>query len=489
MKHNAIIVIQKAGEEVTPAYLERVFKEYGTYMGVAAVDDKGKLAVSSVKGKPGIDLVKAVTAEYGKKTIVFSFGKADNAILDEDMQPFPVLKDKDGSTLMAAFLDGGFEGYSVVKSTHTDEYHAVLDFIRPKIEKIHRVANSGIPGLLTELADPLTNKEFQNAWSNRGNITLFCADAEPVTFQSNNIQQGKFNWGWTSHAMGYKEQTVVKSDAAPVVADKPLTMLEKLQAKMRGEAPAEVKTPDVKVTAPPKTDTVIHKQEISEDLEWVGPAPALTKDGQRMTNQMKHDWWMGEIGYVPDAYKKDRCKVQRKKGTKIGVLAALANKDALPKPQEVATPISNDTIKAAAATSMAAPQPDLVKDTSVKNVMTTEVMPILSPKQKLKVQTEWMKSGTVEKVLGDDMKKTFDPKLLKTFEENYQTFTDGLGVGDLDNTMGLSFEQIKGLGVVDIHALAVFAFNCRNERFAFKMQLEQVLANPSLASDKLKARM
>lgn len=486
MKHNAIIVIQKAGEEITPAYLERVFKEYGTYMGVAAVDDKGKLAVSSAKGKPGVDLVKAVTAEYGKKTIVFSFGKADNAILDEDMQPFPVLKDKDGSTMMAAFLDGGFEGYSVVKSTHTDEYHAVLDFIRPKVEKIYKYANmEKLDGLIAELAEPVTAKDFQNAWTNRGNITLFCADAEPITFQSNNIQQGKFNWGWTSHAMGYKEQTVVKSEAAPAVVEKPLTMLEKLQAKMRGEAAPEVKTPDAKVTAPPPTSTVIHKQEISDELEKVGPAPSMTKDGARMTNQMKHDWWMAEVGYVPEAYKKDRCVVQRKKGTKIGVLAALA------KPQDVATPISNEEIKAAAATSMAAPQPDPVhtKDTSVKNVMTAEVMPILSPKQKLKVQTEWMKSGTVEKVLGDDMKKTFDPKLLKTFEENYQTFTDGLGVGDLDNTMGLSFEQIKGLGAVDLHALAVFAFNCRNERFAFKMQLEQVLANPSLASDKLKARM
>lgn len=487
MKHKSVIVVQKAGQVINPAYLGRVFKEYNTYVGVATVND-GKLAVERVKAKPSLELVTQITEAFGKNTIVFSFGNADASILEEDLQPFTVLHDADKNPIMAAFLDGGFEGYSVPKSTHTDEFHCITDFIEPKMKKIYKFANSGIAGVIAELGDPVTQKDFSNAWTNRGNILLLPVEGDPVTYSSQNMHAGTYNWGWVSHSLGYVEQTVAKVEPKKEEAAKPMTLAEKLKAKIAGKpvADAPVKTPDAKVTAPPKTETVIHKQEISEDLEWVGPAPSSLNNGQKKT------WWMDEVGYVPDAYKKS-IKVQRKKGTKVGVLAGLKGvKDA-------ATPISNDQIKAEAKVKMAAEQPQqvevpitdkpitlpkeektFVKDTSVHNpAMTMDVMPILSPKQKLKTVTEWQKNAEVLKILGDDMKQTFDPKMLKSFEEEYPLITDALNISSFDNLMGLSFKQIFDLGTVELKALAILAFNVRNEWYKTKLQLDEVLTNPN----------
>lgn len=464
MAHKSVHVIQKPNEKINAIYVGLLCRDFSTYMGAACIHD-GKLMVSQIKGAPKPEAFDEVTKAFGSNAIVFTVGKADHGFLDEDMQPFELLKDNDGNTIVCGFFDGKFEGYAVPKSTHTDEYHLVNDVLIPKLKKIYKSVGGGIPELIEELKDPVTTRDFNNMWTTRGNITLFTKEG-PVTFSSNTDQKGIFNWGWTSDPFNYKEQTVAKPDK--VVEDKPMSMLEKLKAKagLKTEAaPAEVDPPIAAVTGPAAKASVAPAAIVAvsdDNFETVG----LPKEASNWTNKDKIKWWISEVGYKPEGYKEQKTKVKRTKGTKVGVLAPLASTNV----QDAASPISKEEI---AKEVVKAPEPEMVKDTSVKN-LTTAYMPILSPKQKLNLKTSWLKDAEVVKVLGDDFKAAIDPKLLKEFEETYATIWDGLGM----ENMWLSYEAIVKLGEADLRALAIYAFNQQNEAKKTELRLRSIIADP-----------
>lgn len=489
MAHKSVIVIQKAGKNINPAYLSRVFKEYNSYMGAALVADGKLMVAKNGEAPPNQAAVTEITDAFGGTAdIVFTFCKADKNILEEDMQPFELLKDEDGkTTLMAGFLDGGFQGYTIPKSSHTDEFHCAQDFLIPKMKKLHKYGN-GLPGLLAELADPITAKDFQNAWTDKGNITLIASEGSPITFSSNNTQKTVFNWGWTSNSLGYVEQTEVPKVEKPaeVVAEKPLSMLEKLKLKASGAVTGPAPKP-ADLPAEAKTDTsgkaAAVLAEYEQDYEYI-TLPAEAKD---WVNKKKVEWWTAEVGYKPDGYRDLKLKIKRKKGSKLGVLHALAvtnTKENSP-PADTGSVITKEEIATEANT---APEPTLVKDIYAKHV-SSENLPLVTPVMKKKIQTEWMKNAEVLKVLGEDHREMFDPKLLQHFEETYAGFMDGLGLGNLEETAAWNFNMFSELAKVEPQALAVLAFNLRNEMLKTKLLIPGNKIITANVKEKQKAAM
>lgn len=472
MAHKSVTVIQKANEQINETYLAILCKNYPLYMGLACMHD-GKLTSARIKGAPTVATFKQMTEEFGKSTMMFVVGSGDNTLLDEDMQPFELLKDKDGELVAVGSLAGDFANHSVVKSSHTNEYHCVNSVLIPKLRKLYKSVGEGIPELIEELKDPVTAADFAHYWGNYGDITILTSEGV-TTFSAKNIRGATFNWGYTSDALNYKEQTVAKSE--PV---KELSAFEKLKAKMTGKE-ATAPAPDAAVPDPVTGSSAAAIVAASEDeFEMVGPAP------QDLANKDKISWWVAEVGYKPEGYKLNTTKVKRQKGTKVGVLHALAatnvSSSKTSDVKDAATPISNDTIKAEAKAAAAAPQPEVElkkSDTAPKHV-STDNLPLLSPKQKLQLKTGIFNDPEVMKILGDDHRSTLDPKLLKEFEENYATFTDGMGFGDLDTTMNWPFELFLKLGASDVKALAIYAFNCRNEMYKTKTKLRSILADPA----------
>lgn len=471
--HKSVIVVQRPGEKIAAAYVNILCKDFPTYMGVAAVEN-GKLVTTAVRGPPKPEQFEEITKALGSSHIAFTVGKAGHDFLDEDMQPYVLLRNKDGDPICVGLFDGNFEGYSVVKSTHIDEYHLVNDVLIPKMKKIYKLVDEKIVDLIAELKDPdgFSNGFFNNCWTNRGNITLFTAEADPITFSGGNlIKEGKFNWGWTSDAFNYKEQTVAKTEA-----EKPMSMLEKLKAKAASTAAAVTA-----VTGPveeKKTETAIETvAKVMEEYEDVRLPAEADAAGDRWPNKRRVEWWVTEIGYKPEGYKERSTVVKRKKGTKMGLLHPLlaekAKEEAIAKGQATPLPAENNAPAASSGASEAVVEH--VKDTSVKNNVTTAYMPILSPKQKINLKTSWLKDAEMVKILGDDYKEMNDPKLLKEMEENYATFWDGLG---LTEEIALSFEAICKLGEADLKALAVYAFNKQNEATKVKIKLRSIIADP-----------
>lgn len=469
MANKSVIVIKKAGELITKAYVERLVKEYTSYMGTAIVYEN-ELVIDHQKGKPTVEAVMTLQDSFKDQQIVLVFG--DNpALLPEDMQPFEVLVDKDSDTRVAVALEGNFEGYSVKGSSHTNEYHCKEDFLSKKLPKLFKAANAGLPGLVTELDDPITQQDFSNSWTDRGFIT-FLTTAGPSTsvFNKGHVFKADYNWGSTSNSLNYVEQTVSKD--APKSEEKPLTRLQQLQAKMKGvtgavKAPEAPAPKDLPVETTRTADTVL----LDKEFEIV-TLPAIAKD---WTNKEKMKWWIDNVGYKPDGFKDLRTKVKRTKGA-TGALSAVGNT----KVEDAATPIS----AAEAATMKVDPKtlpdkkeaPEHAKDTSPKHV-TMENMPILSPKQKLTVKNAWMKDAEVLKILDDTYQAVaLDPKKLTELEDNYQTFMDGLG---LPAKTWLSFDGLMSLGSVELKALAQFAFNAQNRAASSEMKLTSILANPA----------
>lgn len=461
MAHKSVIVIQKAGLITNAAYLSRVFKEYSSYMGAALVYD-GKLQVAKNReGAPNQQAVTEITEVFGKDAdIAFSFAKADKDIFEEDMMPFEVLKDASGAAIMACLMDGGFQGYSVVKSTHTDEYHCVQEFIIPKMAKLYKGCGNDLKALMEELKDPITAKDFQNSWTDKGNITFMSTEGPPVTISSNNTEKTKFNWGWVSNSLGYIEQTApekVVEGPAPA-PDKPMSVLDKLKAKAAGMTGSAAVKPDG-LPAETKTDAAAIVAASNDEYEEVS-LPPQAKD---WVNKEKIQWWNSEVGYKPDGYKEMKTKVKRKKGTKVGVLAPLAatnvNNGTGPQP-DVHDAGSKITAEQIAAEAAADDRP--VSDIEPKHV-TVDNLPLISPKSKLKIKTEWMKNAEVLKILGEDHKGMFDPKLIRSLSETYSGFMDGVLGKEVLDTVNWDFDMFDSLGKVDSHALAVLAFNLRNE--------------------------
>lgn len=472
MAHKSVTIIQKAKEQINETYLAILCKNFPLYMGLACMHE-GKLTSARIKGAPTVATFKQMTEEFGNSTMMFVVGAGDGTLLDEDMQPFELLKNKDGELVAVGSLSGDFANHSVVKSSHTNEYHCVQSVLIPKLRKLYKSVGEGIPELIEELKDPVTAADFQHYWGNYGDITILTSEGV-INFTAKNIRAGDFNWGRTSDALNYKEQTVAK------VETKELSMLEKLKAKMGGKEPAAA--PDVTgPTTATSTSAAAIVAASEDEFEMVGPAP------QDLANKDKIQWWVAEVGYKPEGYKLNTTKVKRKKGTKVGVLHALAATN-------VADAATAGTAERTAPVGTG-PQPDVMKvdpktlpdkkdppangsDTTSKHV-SADNLPLISPKQKIELKKGLFADPEVMKILGDDHRATLDPKLLKTFEDTYHTFTDGMGIGELDQTMNWPFELYNKLGVADVKALAILAFNYRNEMYKTKVKLRSILADPA----------
>lgn len=461
----SVIVVKKAGQIISGPYVSRLVKEFGRFMGTALVAE-GELVVDHKKGKLTEDAVNEVQTAFKDYEIVFYF--SDTEMMDEDQQPFEVVADKDTGTKVVVALEGKFEGYTVPKSTHTNEWHCKEDFISKKLPKLFRSANAGLPGLLEELKDPITQQDFSNSWTDRGFIS-FLTTAEPTISISNkgHVFKQSYAWGDTSNGLNHTEKVVGATTIIDTKAEaKPLSKFELLKLKVAGK-PVPAIAADL--PAPLKAETAIAAaaSAVAGDVyEFVQlPQEAFDKDN-RWTNDAKAKWWISEVGYKPDGFKDGKTKIKRTKGTKVGILAPLSAANVDDKKVDPKTLPDMKPVEAPAAST---------SDVAPKHVL-TDNSPIITPRQKIKLHADWMKDAEVIKILGDDYQKmAHDPKRLKEFEDNCQTFYDGMG---LSENVWFSFEALMRLGSQDIKALAVYAFNRQNDNVRNDLKVKSILLDP-----------
>ena len=469
-----VVISVKPGEIIRAEYLTRVCKEYNGYLGTAAVID-GKLTIDHFNAAPTPEAIMDVQTALKDNYRVFCLGKSMKDMLPTDMMPFEIILDKASDTRAALFLDGNFHGYGKAKGKGVQEFFCKEEFLEAFLAKIYKSSGGTVEHFIAELQDPITQSALQNTWTDRGLITILTASGPPITIMNEkNAYFAQYNWGNTSQSLNYVEKTEPKLEDKP----KELSPLEKLKLKMKasgGSPPAETVPVE-----PPKTDTAIPTAD-PNDLEWVGPAPSFHEDGKPFTNAHKKDWWTKQVGYIPEGYKTPNCKVQRKKGTNVGVFAPLLHGQVLPTVTPAVT--SPDTVepmkvdpKTLPDTTPAVEEPSS-KDVAPHHISMDNIMH-MSPRSKLKLKNHWLSDAEVIKTLGDDMRqKAFDPKTLKNLEDNYATFADGLGLNP--DTLWLSMESLVKLGTIDLQALAQYAFNRQADWARTRNELLGALTDPN----------
>lgn len=199
---------------------------------------------------------------YLDDLVIMHFTHSQEAVHEQDHQPFEVIKDKTGDLIMA-FAEGDFPDYQDPDAEHSNEFFLMQEVISEEVKKVYQDCGQDMAKTMQALSTDTYRKTMLEHVKPRGVITLIAGDgSDPVTF-SQNTGGLHADWGYTSRSHGYQEEK-----AAPAVESRK-DRLKRMQAEAAGTAqPAkptvdlphvkEEKTPSTSVPGvPPKTDTAI----------------------------------------------------------------------------------------------------------------------------------------------------------------------------------------------------------------------------------------
>lgn len=507
-KARYVTVVKKAGHLINEQYLDKLVEKQTAFIGAAVVVE-GKMTVMRERVKPTKQAIIDIMTMFKDHYVIFSVG--ENVLLDDDMQPFEVLANAERETIAIACLDGDFDGYSVVDSAHASEYHVIQDFFLPKMKKILKIAQGEVKGVLEELNDETTKKDFANSWMNRGSITFMLTEGDPITLQAGNVFKGEFNWGYTSNSFGHVEQTISATETKAVIAEpeKPLSMADKMRAaagKLKDNIiPGKTSAPDVVAeNGTSRTGNTVLSNSLTGEGQWVKP------DATLVNKKDLEKWYMDRLGAKPQGYRKSPRIWQKKDGSYSmhgpdGMQALSAHAMAAQnsqtqadrtadtlatagtaEPREIPRQQSstggiNDIPKKGKETVMPqnSPQPAV---TQTKNVSTQhippakttpaqvnmEMLPLISPDQKKKVEEGFFKNAEVMRIIGEDGSNIFNPKLLKTLEAKFPNFAESFGIGTMDQVLGWPVELFVRLGDVEVRTLAKLAYDLKQENLRLR---------------------
>lgn len=461
-------VVKKAGFLINDGYIEKLLKSKPNYLGIARpMDDH----IENAAGKPdeGVtkELIKSIQEQLKDTTAVFTFGDATN-VLDEDMQPIPVLKDDEGRSLCVAILDGDFERHKPSNETHTSEFIVAQNILAKKIQKWFTKGGS-IDAVIEELEDDLTKQDIQNLWNSRGVITFMFADGRVVTIQAGNEAAGQYSWGFASNGMGYLEN--VGDNVKKTEPEKKLSPFQKMMGSLGSKKTETAPAPQngtvvSQATQPPKTETATKAPQngilIRPDLKVYDTRKKIAKYYEDRLGHKPMNFRNGPpLWETTDSTGKKVYSLAEK--TMASIQSALVDKgqtreSPLLEPVEqgpektVEVPPASDNKASAMSllaggkrvtspTAQAIASKALPAGTteSVSRGVTTKALPVLSPTIKTKVEAILKKPEFHAIVSADTLKTILDPKELRAMSKELPTFMEGFGLPN-DRILAMPYE-------------------------------------------------
>ena len=284
-------VVRKAGCLINDDFIAKIIKNHRCTLGVAAAVD-GKISCVRQAVAPTADIIKDIQQEFLNSTTLFSFGDVKN-ILEEDMQPFPILNDADGNIIAVVCLDGEFDRHRKPESSHIPEYEVAKGYFEKKVKKWF--TSGGIPSIIEELNDDVTKTDIQNLWANAGSITFLLADGQAVTVTSKTDKKGEYSWGFASETYGYMEQTSAPAAVPMSIADRMKSMLTGKTAATAAEPAPQNGAAIHAATQPPVTDTTV-----TPTLQGIveKPDPKIYD-----TRKKLKEFYEKRLGHAPNGFK------------------------------------------------------------------------------------------------------------------------------------------------------------------------------------------
>ena len=200
---SAIVVINK-GKEPTKEFLEALVLKYPTAASAAIVREhsaeKPMEILDPIQGYSSQDLLELIREEdiIGESKVLW-LCNSSSTLEKEDMQPFDLLVDGEGTKHLVAFAEGDFTGFVKTDSTRSPESFAIEDYLRPYMEGLISGLDDDVEAAVKELKKPDVMKKLEGELfsAQRGSVVLVGPNIVH-TLQNKNPLELKADWGWAS---------------------------------------------------------------------------------------------------------------------------------------------------------------------------------------------------------------------------------------------------------------------------------------------------
>lgn len=253
--NKGLIVATKASQTIPDGAIIKILGEYTTGFGFATVAENESgdgmhvetLFVSSAE-YPYEETLRQILADCMDQRTLFYFVQND-ALLEEDQQPFEVIKEDD-QTMVVVALEGDFSQFEQEGSAHTNAYHALKEFVDSEIKLRVEQCGGDVAKLSTLLEAPGTRNSWRSVLLPKGAAAVLDSDGQIVTFSAKGAEVQEYDWGWTSKNL---------LAASPVVKEEPkVETTAKLSLKDR--ILGAKKAPPVVASTTPVTSTAPVKE-------------------------------------------------------------------------------------------------------------------------------------------------------------------------------------------------------------------------------------
>lgn len=467
--HTGAIIVTEPGFVPPEGYLRQALGNNPSCAGVTVFSD-GKLHVSRVKPANPETLNKIFNA-FKDRRVCIHMGNYPSGFQADDIQPFVLVEDADKKPQIVAMLDGDFISPND-KSTHSSEFFAAINHLRPLFQQLWRLTKGDVASILEEVRGDATRNAILNTFFNRGSVTLIFGNGEVYTIAKNDMQH-QFPWGWVSNKYMYSE------DKKPV-SDNPLEALLGSDAVVQEEPTIEhepVKEPD-KVVEPAK---VAEPAKEGTEIKYV-QCPKEIKKPHKVEGWYRHNANWAPPNYMSYPSVEVRPKGQPKskapsgpviKDVKdIGAAMAAANNgkptETAPVPEKRAPqilPSIGDTpediakrtppkhipaIKQSAPPVAAPAVPAKVAEPPVPETLVpsrqpegpSNPIPILAPDTQKYMVDKFLKEP--DETLDRSGNPIFDPKKMQAMMEKYPSFAETCGI-KMEDTYNWSLARIQKL--------------------------------------------
>lgn len=434
------IIRRNPGVLIPNEFIEAAIKAYPNGWGAAFVQD-GDLTVA--KGDDmDLELFQETCKEYMGTAMTWYLCNSASAIDIADVSPYTLLTNNDDekTPLLVAFLEGKFSSYEQVNASHPAATIFVRDYLMPKLQDMYDMADGDMLKVMAAVNKPFFKKEITSIVVPDSSITLVSCTGETLSF-SQSSSAAEHKWGWTSRSF---DKPTPKEEPA-----KPRNAFSKgARSTVREAAPTgpTVPSPAPGVTEKVATDIAAAKKYTI--AKW--------KPEEKMNRGSKKDAYKGRIGYLPVGWD-DNVEVEVvhdhtgklipfREMQRLG-FSVLNIKNKLQNPPAVNGQDKDVDTK---FTEVIAPTP-------TSKGVTAEILPILSPEQRKKIQGI-LADAKVQKVIDENADIVNDPNKIKELEAQIPSFAKQIGRDGM-NTCVMSFDMIAEL---DENAVKVLAFSWQN---------------------------
>lgn len=445
--HEGTIVYAKKNKIVSEPFVKVLLEQNPSCFGCAIVQNGEILTaldkdpVTAETMDKSIESVISIMNDHKEKDRVMFFGKYPDTYLEDDLQPYVILRNSKDEMVTVAFMEGLFPKYHDPSSKHSDAFLCAFKHLLPTLFDRYAACNEDLSKFSKGLSDLHIQITMENMIGERGMITLFLATGEIVAYKRpDDLNYREFDWGWTSRHFNYKE------------SEFPLKVVADQGRKIFGKQSSGVKST---VAPPPSTPAGVHsvpQVKRPDPLASTSQIPVTPAVGTPVWVRVPPQYTVKHKSQVKKHFKDfiNACPGNWRDLPIVQVTAPLylKNPELIPKELIVPAPVGSMATEKATATNLAtgAKTVATVGEEKVPQVVGTST--IMSPDTLIGV-TEFLKRKDIQEKI-EQRKLTIkaqgsaemliDPKEIQIQEEKNPTFSQQAGI-DLDDTATWTVEQ------------------------------------------------